>query len=49
MHDHDGDDTESVRPLLVNITQNTAGRVHHVSDGNFREHPVRWHGRIQLM
>jgi hypothetical protein len=49
MHDHDGNDTGSVHPLLVNITQDTAGCVHHVSDGDFREHPVRWHGRIQLI
>jgi hypothetical protein len=47
-HDYDRNDTRSVYPLLVNIAQDTTGRVHYVSDGDFRKHPVSWHDRIRL-
>jgi len=33
--------------LLVYIAQDTTCSVHYISDGGFREQPVRWHGRIQ--
>ena len=41
---HDLDRNE----LLVSIAQNTTGRIHYLSDGDFRKHPVSWHGRICL-
>jgi hypothetical protein len=47
-NDHDRNDTKSVYPLLVNIAQDTTGRIHYVSDGDFGKHPVSWHGRIRL-
>jgi len=47
-HDYDRNDTRLVYPLLVNIAQDTTGRIHHVSDGDFRKHPVSWHDRIRL-
>ena len=47
-HHNDGGDTESVRQLLVNITQDTARGIQYVPDDEFREQPVRRHGRIQL-
>jgi len=34
--------------LFVNITQDTTCSVHYVSNGDFREQPVRWYERIQL-
>jgi hypothetical protein len=37
-----------VRQLLVDIAQDTAGGIQYVSDDEFREQPVRRHGRIQL-
>jgi hypothetical protein len=52
-HDHGRNDTRSVypllvNPLLVNIAQDTTGRIHYVSDCDFRKQPVSWHGRIRL-
>jgi hypothetical protein len=49
VYDHnDGGDTKSVRQLLVDIAQDAAGGIKYVSDDEFREQPVRRHGRIQL-
>jgi hypothetical protein len=49
VYDHnDGGGTGSVRQLLINIAQDTVGGIKYVSDDEFREQPVRRHGRIQL-
>lgn len=47
-HHNDGGDTESVLQLLVDIAQDTAGGIQYVPDDEFREQPVRRHGRVQL-
>jgi hypothetical protein len=47
-HDNDRNDTKSVYPLLINIAQDTTGRVYYVSGGDFRKHPVSWHDRLRL-
>jgi hypothetical protein len=49
VYDHnDGGGTGSVRQLLINIAQDAVGGIKYVSDDEFREQPVRRHGRIQL-
>ena len=45
---HDGGDIGSVRQLLINVAQDTAGSIQYVSDDEFREQSIRQHGRIQL-
>ena len=37
-----------MHPSPVYITQDTVSCVQYVSDDEFREQPVRWHGRVQL-
>ena len=36
------------RPLFINVTQNPASRIQHITDSDFRKQPVRRHGRIRL-
>lgn len=47
-HGLDRNDMRSVYQLLVSIAQNTTGRIHYLSYGDFRKHPVSWHGRFRL-